>query len=789
MDNPAKDTSTQADAQKEVRNDQKGRRKRGRTVHIKDITLLLWNKKYVILFFFLLVMSITAIYTFKTPREYKATTRLVIEKETLDIFSSKSLVAYDTSAIDYFNTQCKILKSSRTLAENVIAAPPRKLKVVSRSGEERPMAPGELLNKVVVTALRDTRLVDVSVIDGDPKQAASIANTLAQEFIKFTVLNKFKARNAAAGMIQKELESLAIKVKDAEKSLNDFKQRNRVVSDKPEQNPIYNTLTALTAEVSLRRKDTIVAEQVYVRLQNLSPEELLQQKEIADDKVIQQLQSNLLSAENQLGLLSQFYGPKHPKYAAAKDFIQKVKDQVTAATQSVRDKLREAWTAAKENETRIVTELNKAREEAEKQDAVLAEYHRFQMDTDTKKATYQDLLRRGTEGTVETGVTREPTQWDPGTSNIRVVDEAIAPGRPFRPRPLMNMSLAAFIGLFLGAGAAFLLVYLDDKVRNPDDVTEDLGRMLLAEIPVARGKLASWRLKGTLAYDHPNSGISEAYRNLRTSIELMASDGKFPSLLVTSACPGEGKTTTATNLAITIAKRGKKVLLVDTDMRRPRIHRYFDIDESKGLIGYLSGDLTLDEAIADRSQFAQPKHQEDKVAHVEPGELKILPCGARRVYNPTEVLGSRKMQDFIADLKKMFDVVIFDSPPCRFSDPLILAKNVDAILVIIEAGKFPKPMIAQGLENLDKVANKVFGVVLNKYDPRKSGGYGYYGYRNYYYQRYYSRYYYYYYYDRGRRGGLLHRLTHKRSTEKPARATQQAEKSPSSENFGSDRKA
>ncbi len=782
MDNPQKDTSTQTDAQKDVQKDRKGRPRRGRTVHIKDIWLLLWNKKFIILFFFLLVMSITAIYTFKTPSEYKATTRLVIEKETLGVFSSKGLVAVDTSAADYFNTQCKMLRSRRTLAERVIEA--RKLKVVSRSGEERPMAPAELLAKVVVTPIRDTRLVDVSVIDRDPKRAAQIANTLADEFIKLTVWDKMEARNAVAGIIQQELERLALRVKEAESAFNNFKQKYGVVSDKPEENPVSSTLRALTAEVSQRRKDTIAAEQVYTRLQNLSAEELLQQKDIADDKVVQQLQGNLLAAENQLGILSQFYGPKHPKHVAAKDAIQEIKEQVTGAALSVRDRLREAWSAAKENEAKVVGELEKAREQVEKHDSILAEYHRYQMDVETKKATYQDLLRRGTEGTVETGVTRAPTEWEQGTSNIRVVDRAVAPDRPFRPRPLMNMALATFIGLSLGAGAAFLLVYLDDKVRNPDDVTDDLGRSLLAEIPVAKGRHASWKI----AYDHPSSGVSEAYRNLRTSIELSASDGKFPSLLITSACPGEGKTTTATNLAITIAKRGRKVLLVDTDMRRPRIHEYFDIDKAKGLIGYLSGELPLEEVLHDRSDFARPRPEDDK-AHVEPGELKILGCGARRVYNPTEVLGSQKMQQLIEQLKKTFDVVIFDSPPCRFSDPLILAKNVDAILVVVEAGKFPKPMIAQGLEHLDKVASKVFGVVLNKYDPRKSGGYGYYGYRNYYYQRYYSRYYYYYYYDRGRRGGLLHRLTHKRSTEKPAKITQQAGKSASPENSTPDEKA
>ncbi len=779
MENSTRERAEETSAAKEGKKDRKKRRARGRTIHIKDIFLLLWNRRYVVFFFFLLVVSITGIWTAKTPWLYKATTRLVIEKETLDLFpGSKSVLAVDTTGAEYLNTQCGILKSSRTLAENVINA--LRLKVTDKkTGEERFMHPVELLRKISVVPIRETRLVDVSVTDGDRKQASEIANTLAGEFIKFDVTSKLEARKAAAQSIKQQLEQLANDVREAERAFAKFKQDNNIVSVQKEQNLLYTNLNALTAEASLKQRERLTAETVYNRVKDLSVEELKQQTEVADDRVMQQLQVDLLKARTQLDALSLRYGPKHEVWKAATDTVEKIGEQIDLTAQAIRDRLREAVVAAQQKEQKAIAELEEAQRRVHDfEGSTLDKYRSLETAVQTKTATYQEVLRRGTESEAQTGVTKAPTEFEErGTSNIRVVDRAVPPGTPFRPRPLVNIALAIVMGLALGCGSAFFLEYLHDEVKNPDDITEDLGQTLLAAIPKPKRKLASAKDMGRIVYDHPSWPVSEAYRNLQTNIKLMARDGRFPSLLVTSACPGEGKTTTAENLAIVISQHGERVVLLDTDMRRPRIYRDFGIKNSKGLVSYLAGDCSLDEALVDMSGMAQREQPQNGAAEITRGQLWILPC-ERRVPNPTEIIGSPKMVQLVTELKKKFDVLIFDSPPCQFSDPLLLARYADGIVAVIEAHKYTKPVIAQGLERLDKIEeDKILGVVLNKYDPKRAGGYGYYGYRSYYYYRYYDRYYYDY-YSRSRES-LPHRLF-KRSPKRasPDKKTSQPDKKP-----------
>jgi Mrp family chromosome partitioning ATPase len=478
-----------------------------------------------------------------------------------------------------------------------------------------------------------------------------------------------------------------------------------------------------------------------------------------------------------LKALSRKYGSKHPRILEQQVVLEGIVEHIYRRAEAIRERLKNAWLAAEENEADAMQALEEAKKRVHEFEATATEYRRHEMEVETNKKMYEALLSRRMESVVETGATRAPTEWEQGTSNIRVIDRAVAPGSPFRPRPLVNMSLAVFVGLALGCGTAFFVVYLDDKVRTPDDVTEDLGKSLLAEIPFARERSATERSRSLVTYEHPDRAVSEAYRNLRTNVQLLGRDGNFPSVLVTSACHGEGKTTTAVNLAITIAQAGRKVLIVDTDMRRPRMHRHFGIDESVGLIRYFSGEASLEDVMVDKSELVNPRQPRERpdtpagvqevrrAGRLEQGELWVLPCGERRVSNPTEVIGSRMMQELMADLRKRFDVVIFDSPPCNFSDPLILAKMVNGVLVVVEAGKFGKSLIMQGLDNLDRVeGGKVFGVILNKYDPKKSATYGYYGYRSYYYT--YDR------YHHSRRGqGFWHRLLYRSPADKGARAT------------------
>jgi succinoglycan biosynthesis transport protein ExoP len=756
MENIAKDQRTDSVVRKNVKKDHKQRRKRGRAIQVKDILHLLLSRKYMVLFFFIAALSTALIYTFKSPKVYRAMTRLVIENETLDLFpGSRSMLTVDTTSMDYFRTQCSILKS-RTVAENVIRN--YRFKLLDRkTGEERLMSSSELRRRLKVQPERDTRLVNVLVEHTDARQAADIANAVADEFILFNVKSKVDARNAAAQAIRKELDGLASEVRDAEQEFNQFKQRYGIISIEKGENLLLAQLELATKKVTEASDATINAEVKYAQVENVPLEELRKRPEIEEDTEFKQLKTQLDKAQTDFTLVAGRYGSKHRTYQEADERVREYKASVDKRAEEVRDQLRLALETAKDNEKKAIEERNKTVKEAEDFNTnIRPTYLHLERVVKTKTATFEEVLQKGTEGTVETGVSRAPTDWEPGTTNIRIVDRALVPRDPIRPRPLLSLALGIIAGLVLGCGSAVAVEYLDDKVKNPDHVTEDLEMPLVGIIPDPRrskSRLGREDVMGLVVADHPRWHVSEAYRNLRTNIKLMAKDGRFPSLLVTSACPGEGKTTTAENLAIAVAQHGHKVLLVDTDMRRPRMTRHFGInsEEHRGLYYYLAQDCTLDEALFNRTEQAQPRKPskgdpKTRIRESIEGELWVLPAG-RAFSNPTEIIGSPKMENLVAELKKRFDVIIFDSPPSQFSDPLLLAKYADGVLVVVEALKYDKRKIAQGLEHLDRLEEgKVLGAVLNRFDWKKSGGYGYYyGYRSYRYYRYYDPYYYYYY--------------------------------------------
>lgn len=744
METPQTEATTGAVAQPDVRKDGKPRR-RGRTIHVKDVLQLLWSHKFIVLFFFLLIVSITAIYTVKSPKVYRAITKLEIKGDTVDLFATSGRrLAVDTGSIEYFRTQCSKLKS-RTVAENVIGL--RRLRVTDpKTGEERPMRPSELLAKLKVQPERDTRLVNLLVEDTDPKRAADIANDIVDEFIRYNVEREVKDRTARVQAIQKELDSYRASVEEAERAFNEFKQRHKVVSIDKSENLVLSQLEAATRAATEVAAERAAAELAYEQIKNLALEELKTRPEIEKDSVFQQLKVSLDTASRFLSEASQRYGPKHPTYQEREKAVSNIQQSIDRRAEEVREQMRLALVTAQEKEKKAAEAQNAARQQVlEFNTTVRAQYQSLEMVLQTKQATYREGLQKATEGAMESRVSRAPTAWEPGTSNIGIVDRAVPSNRPVRPRPLINMALAIFIGLSLGCGSAFLLEYLNDKVKNPDDVQEDLGRPLLAMIPKPKARLRVGERMGRIIVSHPTSHAAEAYRNLQTNIRLMARDGRFPSLLVTSACPGEGKTTTAENLAIVIAQHGYRVLLVDTDLRRPRIRRDFRIQTDKGLFAHLAGDCTLDEALVNVSKETNIEDSAGGAPRAGRAELWVLPC-ERRFPNPTEMVSSQKMQDLAAELRRRFDVVVFDSPPCQFADPLLLARYVDGVVAVVEAHKYDKRTVARGLEHLDKLErDKVFGIVLNKYDSKKSGGYGYYGYRSYYYYRYYDRYYYDYY--------------------------------------------
>lgn len=298
---------------------------------------------------------------------------------------------------------------------------------------------------------------------------------------------------------------------------------------------------------------------------------------------------------------------------------------------------------------------------------------------------------------------------------ITVVEPADVPSVPVRPKTFQNTLLAAAVGLVLGAGAAFLIEYLDDTIKSPDDVEKELGLTTLGTITRFGGKSLADKLITT---QHSRSSVTEAYRILRTNLEFAAVDGDLRAILVTSPNPVEGKTVTAANLAVVLAQSGRSVILADADLRHPAVHRIFQVPNDSGLTTALlrGGEVVL----------------EDLLLPTEVEGLQVLPSGPLPP-NPAELLGSEQMARLVERLKGMADLVVFDTPPALpVADPAVLARVADAVLLVVDTGATRRGMALRAVENLARVGANITGVVLNRFSPRSSGYYYYYRYEYYY---------------------------------------------------------
>ena len=295
---------------------------------------------------------------------------------------------------------------------------------------------------------------------------------------------------------------------------------------------------------------------------------------------------------------------------------------------------------------------------------------------------------------------------------ITVVDEAELPQRPVRPRVLMNTFLAALIGGMIGLGAIFLIEYLDDSIRSVEDITRITSLSTLGVIARDKDKQ-----DGIITIDDPQSPVAEAYRTLRTGIQFAGVDYPIRSLVITSAGPSEGKTTTAANLAAVMAQAGKRVVLIDADLRKPSQHRIWHVPNTLGL----TGALLMDE-LSDNLDYLLTPTQLDNLWLLTSGQLP---------HNPSELLGSHKLKQLLELLLRSYDFLIFDSPPAlAVTDPVILSREMDGVIIVVDAGATREPALLHVLSEMEKVKANVLGVVLNRY--RHQGAFGYYYYSRYY---------------------------------------------------------
>ena len=718
---------------------------REETFNLRDYWKVLQKRRWSILAALLITLITTAIVTFAMKPIYRGTATIQINKESAQIVDFKEIFAINTMDLDYYQTQYKILES-RSLAKRVIQEaalfnhpefPPKKemspfqiwrsdlLASVSKwltfqnqrnSGENGREAAidsliiNEFLDKLKIEPIRNSRLVRIHFDSHDPALAKQIPNRLAELYIQQNLETRFKATEQAKEWLTRQLDDLKGKVERADETLRAFGSKHGIISLEEKENIVIQRLSELNEALAKAEADRMSKEALYQQTQSQNPDSL---PPILENKLIQELKQTSIQLEAQYMKGSEsLFKPDWPEMKRLKDHLDTVQSRLNTEIKKIVAGIKNEYESSQRKEflLRNAFEEQKARAMEMQQRAI--QYNILKREADTNKELYKGLLQRMKEAGVSAGIT---------ASNIQVVDQAEAPTKPFKPNKKLNLALAAVVGLFLGVGLAFFLEHLDDTIKRPEDLQDLIRLPSFGIVPEAvydrRKVLEPSHAVETATCDFPKSMLSEAYRSIRTSI-LLSSSGKPPKIIaVSSPNPGEGKTTTVVNTAIALSQTGAQVIIIDADMRKPRIHKVLGKANGVGLSSFLSGNADMEAVI-----------QKSKIPN-----LCYIPSGPIPP-NPSELLGSAFFKKMIDGLGNRFQYMVIDSPPLlAFSDSVIISTNVDGVIMVVIGGKTPRDTLERSKEALLQVDAKILGVVINR--AKVNGGdYG----------SYYHRYYYYY---------------------------------------------
>lgn len=706
-----------------------------REPHLLDYVLILRKHLWLIVSFLLALVTFVTIASFRMQPVYEATTRIEIDRESTNFLPFGANDPYDLyqDLEDYIQTQSKILVSE-TLAMQTIKSlnldqDPRfgghpesgPLQVTaSESDVQPPAALGAFLGGLSVERVPNSRLLDITFSATDPKLAATIVNAHVNNFIEQNFRSRYEATTQASNWLANQLDELKGKVEASEDARIKYERQNQIWTIDEKQDVTTQKLADLNRDLTEAQADRINKEAVYelavagnydaipaVHESPVIQESLKRQGELSDQYT---------EALNQ-------YGPKFPKVARLQAQLNDLADLIATEKKTVGAQIEAEYRASRERERLLQRALNQQKNESAAMADKMVQYNILKRDAEANKQLYDGLLQKLKEAGITAGLR---------SSNIRVIDPALVPASPSRPNRSRNILLAMIVGLFGGIGLALIREYLDNTVKNPDDVEHLSHLPSLAVVPeFANGnghragrlqKLLHGSRSGVeervalLAHSDPQSHISEAFRALRTSLLLSQPDRPPQVILVTSALPHEGKTTAAVNIGVTLAQLGDSTLLIDGDLRKPGISRALRISngESAGLSSYLAGAALLERVT---------------VSHPVIDNLHAIPTGPIPP-NSADLLSSHRLSEMMAELRKQYKFIVIDSPPIMAAtDAVILSAVVDGVLLVVRSGETPKEAFTRTRDLLNSVKSRVLGVILNAVDSRSPDYY--YSYRYY----------------------------------------------------------
>jgi len=728
-------------------------------IEIRDLIDVLIRRKWLIISILSFVFISTLIFTLASTKIYKATAVIEVTRQAPKVTKFEEVVASELQTREYYETQVDLL-GSQPLAERVIdkmrlnehpavrriVFDDGKKHFISKNikaliawlrGRETPSKTSQITQETLnhqkllklfqknlsVLSKRNAMLIDLTFTTSDRKLSQNIINTLADEFVSWKMENKLESSKLARTFLMKQIDRAKITLEKSEEQLNEFSQNSGIVSLDSKLNSVYSQLEKLNEGMADAENDLIAKEALYNQAQTSDPANLPQ---VQGSMVIGDLKADYARLRSEYEYLTVTFHDDYPQVKALKARMNSILRRINTEERRIFQVIKNDYQTGLKRKQTMQERLKRQKKLALELNERATQYKIMLREVDTNKAIYQSLLERTKEIESMVGIS---------ASNIQIVQRASMPIFPYKPKVLLNLLLAVAIGLFLGVGGAFLQEYHADAITDPDQITERFQIPILGIVPIV--KMADNPIEKIYNTD-PRNPLSEALRTTKVSIQLSGAGEHSQSLLITSSLPGEGKTTLALNLALAFADSGEKVVLIDADLRKPRIHSLFpsaDKAGSHGLSNYLAG-------------------MEQKCTSGRSGikNLNIIFSGPVPP-NPVELLASNRFTQLIEYLKKECDRVIIDAPPhLGYADILVLSQHVDGVILVSSIGETTRTALRHFKKSMLNVNANILGCIVNKLNLSKKYGY------NAYYQHYRT---YGYNYSPNQAKTLLNSLKHK----------------------------
>ncbi len=710
---------------------------------------VLIKRKWIVISVLATIFSMVAIASLKMTPIYEASGTIAINKpDTTLNFQNQATFSLDYYDPTELETEIKILQSD-LLALQVI----RELNLDRRTetGAEVPPSPsldlspdplqadparasamlGSFKGALRIALIPNSRIIEVHYRSPDPQMAATVVNTVMQTYVENNFKARFDSTMQASDWLKRQLVDLQMQVETSQEKLVRYQKEHEILGIDEKQNIITSKLDELNKALTQAESERMAKESLYRLVESGDPDVVAASTQSGQEQAsVSHLLDSLLAKQADLRLqaaeLNTQFGPSYPKLAQLNSQLKEIDSQVQGEMKKIATSLRGQYLTALQREKMLRDALDKQKMEANKLNESAIQYSLLKRDVETNRQLYEGLLEKLKEAGVSAGLK---------SNNFRIVDSARPPNSPIEPNIPRNLGAAFVLGLASGVGLAYLLEGLDNTIRTTEQAQMISGLAPLGMIPLgsksARDGAHAKRLViassskeavELVTQVRPQSQMAESYRALRTSL-LLSSLGAPPKvIMVTSALPQEGKTTTSINCAVVLAQKGVRVLLIDADLRRPSIHKTLGMGPRTGLSNVLTGSVQLEQAITRTTILPS---------------LDVLPAGTPPP-NPAELLASTNMRDVLAQLREQYDHIVLDTPPSlSVTDAVVLSPRADAVVLVIRSGQTTKQALRRSRDVLGRVNAKVVGVLLNAVDLSSPDYYYYYEYKDKY-ARYYQ---------------------------------------------------